>query len=97
MATHFKVMGPRALVKRLENTLQSSKIEIIQYQAEPSQFAVVLAVGPGDRLDNGTVKPMEVKQNDVVVLKKLCGAPVFVNGEACALVMRDDLLAVIDL
>jgi len=97
MATHFKVMGSRALVKRIENSLQSRTIEVIQYQAEPSQFAVVLAVGPGDKLDNGRTFPMDVKQNDVVILKKLCGTSVFVNGEACQLVMREDLLAVIDL
>jgi len=97
MSTHFKVMGSRALVKRLPNQITSNTIEIVQYQEEPSQIAVVLAVGPGSKLDNGRIFPMDVKAGDTVVMKKLCGTPVVVNGEGCFMVVREDLLAVIDL
>lgn len=98
MSTTFKVWGPRALVKRVENQLKSSVIEVITYgEQEPSQFALVLAVGPGSVRDDGTVFPLEVMPGDTVIMKKLCGTPVFLNGEMCHLVMRDDLLAIVDL
>jgi chaperonin GroES len=97
MPTTFRVMGSRVLVKKLDNPLQSQTIEVVQFTEEPSQFAIVLAVGPGTKLDNGRVLPMDVQAGDTVVIKKLCGAPVFINGEACHLVMRDDCLAILEL
>jgi chaperonin GroES len=85
-------------VKRVDNQIKSSVIEVITFgEAEPSQFALVLAVGPGSKREDGSLFPLEVQPGDTVILKKLCGSSVFLNGEACHLVMRDDLLAVIDL
>ncbi len=99
MARNFQVVGARVLIKRLENQLASSTIQVVQYgQQEPSMFALVLAVGPGSRARNGVdYIPMDVVPGDTVILKKLCGAPVVFNGEACQMVMREDLLAVVDL
>lgn len=98
MAQSFRVVGPRALVKKIENQLASRTIEVIQFREhEPSQFGVVLAVGKGDKLDSGVIMPMEVKAGDTVILKKLCGTPVTFNGEGCHLVSRDDMVAVVEL
>jgi chaperonin GroES len=97
MATTFRVMGPRALVKRVENQLRSQTIEVVQFEEEPSMFAIVLAVGPGDRLNDGRVIPMDCRPGDTVIIKKLSGSPLYVNGEACFLVMREDVLATLDL
>lgn len=97
MTQTFKVLGPRALVKKLDNQLQSQSITVVQFTEEPSQFAVVLAVGRGTKLDSGRVLPMDVAVGDTVVIKKLCGTPVFINGEVCHLVMREDMLGVLAL
>jgi chaperonin GroES len=96
MDTTIKVVGSRALVKRLDNPLESETIEVVQFAEEPSQFAMVLAVGPGDKLDNGRVIPMEVQPGEIVIIKKLCGTPVLFKGMDCHFVTRGDLLAVLD-
>lgn len=92
----MKVKGPRALVKRLDaQAMKSSLIEVIQYNAPPSQFAFVLVAGDGVRLPNGGRRPLEFKSGDTVITKPHCGAPVEVAGEECFMVMEDDVLAIV--
>lgn len=96
MAT-FRVTGARALIKRMDSELVSRSIEVIQYTKEPEMFAIVLAVGPGSRTRDGqSYIPMGVRPGDTVIVTKNSGAPVFMNGEACQIVGREDLLAVVD-
>lgn len=97
---HFKPKGPRVLVLK-ERTAKptSSHIEVVSYSDEPSQFALVLAVGDGTLRRDGGRNPVEVKPGQRVVVKPQSGAPVRVpfNGEDidCHLLMEDDVLMVI--
>lgn len=92
----MKVKGPRALVKRLdEMAMKSSLIEVVQYNAAPSQFAYVLAVGDGARLPDGQRRPLEFKAGDTVITKPFSGAPVEFEGEDLFMLMEDDVLAVV--
>jgi len=94
----LKVKGPRALVQKIDlSGLKSSVIEVVTYSEQPSQYALVVGVGQGDRLDSGKFLPMDVQPGDTVLIKPMCGTPVKVDGEAFHLLMRDDMLAIIDL
>lgn len=95
----MKVMGNRILVKRAEEpSLKSSILEIVQFNetAEPSVYALVFGVGQGRRTSRGTFLPItEVKEGDLVILKKWSGAPVTIEGESLQLVDAEDVLAVV--
>jgi chaperonin GroES len=97
----MKVIGNRVLVKRLdEPSLKSSIIEVISHDKEPGQFAVVAAVGQGQRTPKGTFNPIDVAPGDLVVLSKYSGAPVRLKNDAGVyedfqLVDAEDVLAVV--
>ncbi len=95
----MKVMGNRVLVKRAEEpSLKSSVLEIVQFSAsaEPSVYAMVFGVGQGRRTSKGTFLPIdEIKEGDLVILKKWSGAPVVIEDESLQLVDAEDILAVV--
>ncbi|MBL8088654.1 MAG: co-chaperone GroES [Chthonomonas sp.] len=55
----------------------------------------VLAVGPGKRLDSGTLAPVDVKVDDVVLYGKYSGTEVTVDGKDYIILRAEDVLAVI--
>ncbi|MBS1719153.1 MAG: co-chaperone GroES [Armatimonadetes bacterium] len=56
----------------------------------------VLAVGPGKRLDSGTLAPIEVNVGDVVLYGKYAGTEVTVEGKDYIILRADDVLAVLE-
>ena len=86
-------MGPRVLVKRLAAApLAGSLIEVVHLHDEPSQFAVVLAVG---KLEQGGIDV-----GDTVATKSFAGAPLEVEVEGqtieAFMLMETDCLAVVE-
>ena len=98
----MKVIGPRVVIKRLNQPrLKSSLIEIVEHNPEPSQFGLVLFVGNGERLSNGTRRPIDLKPGQTVITADYSGSPIRVklNGKEIEafVVMEDDCLAVVEL
>jgi chaperonin GroES len=56
----------------------------------------VLAVGPGKRLDSGTLAPMDVKVGDTVIYGKYSGTEVTIDGNDYVILRADDVLAVLE-
>lgn len=56
----------------------------------------VLAVGPGKRLDSGTLAPMDVKVGDTVIYGKYSGTEVTIDGNEYVILRADDVLAVLE-
>jgi len=56
----------------------------------------VLAVGPGKRLDSGTMAPMDVKVGDTVIYGKYSGTEVSVEGNDYVILRAEDILAVVE-
>lgn len=91
--TNLQPLGPRVLVKRIDNKkMTSSVIEVIQYTEEPSQVAVVLAIG---KLTEGGISV-----GDTVVTKPFSGAPLEVTlNDAfieAHILMESDVLAILE-
>lgn len=63
---------------------------------EKPQRGKVLAVGPGKRLDNGTLAPVDVKEGDVVLYGKYSGTEVTVGGTDYVILRAEDVLAVLE-
>ncbi len=56
----------------------------------------VLAVGPGKRLDSGTMAPMDVKVGDTVIYGKYSGTEVTLDGSDYVILRLEDVLAVLE-
>lgn len=90
----FIPMGPRLLVKRLDEAApKSSLIEVVQHNPTPSRYALILAVGKMEQSP-------ELEVGMVVLLSNYAGAPVSIEleegapAEECAVIMETDVLGI---
>jgi chaperonin GroES len=58
--------------------------------------AVVIAVGSGKRLDNGSLQELTVKAGDKILIGKYTGSEVKLDGEDHIILSEDDVLAVLE-
>jgi chaperonin GroES len=85
----------RILVKRLDPESKTPGGIIIPDNAkEKSIEGEVTAVGSGKLLDDGTIRPLDVKVGDRVLFGKYAGSEVRVNGEDRVILREDDIVAV---
>jgi len=83
-------------VKRLEEEKKSAGGILIPDSAtEKPQKGEVVAVGPGRVMDDGKVRPCDVKKGDVVLFGKYSGSEVKLDGEELVVMKEDDIVAVI--
>ena len=89
-------LGDRILVRLLEEEGKSSGGIILPDSAkEKPQEAKVLAVGKGRLLEDGTVRPLEVKVGDTVLFAKYSGSEVVHQDKEFMILKEDDVLAVL--
>ena len=78
----IEIMGARVLVK--EDTLSQeldSGIVLPGREKEETFQGIVLAVGEGAMLEDGTIVPMKVKVGDKVLYTAFSGSPIVKAGE----------------
>ncbi len=97
MAVNIRPLQDRILVKQLEDEEKTAGGIIIPETAKekPNQGQVV-AVGGGKRLSDGTVRPLDVKEKDVVMYEKYAGSPVKLGDDEYIILREDDVLAVLE-
>lgn len=89
-------LGDRVLVKPMEAEEKTKGGIVLPDTAkEKPQQGEVVAVGKGKLLDNGEVKPLEVKVGDKVLYGKYAGTEVTIDGEEYLIIREDDILAII--
>ena len=87
----------RVVVRRMEEERTSSGgIVIPDSAAEKPIQGEVIAVGNGKLLDNGDVRPLDVKVGDRVLFGKYSGNEVKVSGEEVVVMHEDDIMGVIE-
>jgi chaperonin GroES len=86
----------RILLKRIEEK-ESIKGGIIipDTAKEKPQEGLVVAVGNGKILENGTKISLEVKDGDRVLFGKYSGTEIKVDGEEYLIVREDDVLGIL--
>jgi chaperonin GroES len=86
----------RILLKRIEEK-ESIKGGIIipDTAKEKPQEGLVVAVGNGKILENGTKISLEVKEGDRVLFGKYSGTEIKVDGEEYLIVREDDVLGIL--
>ena len=95
--TNIRPLGDRVVIRALERGEQTkSGIYLPDTAQEKPQEALVLAVGPGKLMDNGTRSPMELKEGDKVLFSKYAGTEVKQGDEEYLILRESDILAVIE-
>ncbi len=93
----FRPLHDRVVIRRLEQEDRSAGGIIIPdtAQEKPMQGEVV-AVGPGNRSEDGKLSPLDVKAGDRILFGKYSGTEVKVDGEDLLIMMETDVMGVID-
>lgn len=93
---NIRPLHDRVLVRRVEEERKTAGgIVIPDTVAEKPQQGEVIAVGKGKILDDGTVRPLDVKAGDRVLFGKYSGTEVKIEGEEHLILREDDILGVI--
>lgn len=93
----IRPLHDRVLVKRMEEERTSpGGIVIPDSATEKPVKGEVIAVGNGKILENGEVRPLDVKAGDTVLFGKYSGTEVKVDGDEVLVMREDDITAVIE-
>jgi chaperonin GroES len=98
MSIKLKPLGDRLIVEPSEREeVTASGIILPETAKEKPQEGTVLAVGPGQRDEEGKRIPMDVKEGDRVLFAKYAGTEVKLEGDRKVLVLREsDILAIVE-
>lgn len=93
----IRPLHDRILVKRLEEEEKTKGGIIIPDSAKEKPIeGKVVAVGRGKVLENGDVRPLEIKEGDRVLFGKYSGTEIKIEGEDFLMMREDDVLGVIE-
>ena len=92
-----KPLQDRILVQRTDSALMTKGgLYIPDTAKEKPVEGLVLAVGPGKTADDGSVRPLAVKEGDRVLFGKYSGTEIKVDGEDRLILREDDVLGVVE-
>jgi chaperonin GroES len=93
----IRPLHDRVLIKRVEEEQKTKGGIIIPDTAKEKPVeGKVIAVGTGKVLDDGKVRPLDVKKGDRVLFGKYSGSEVKVDGDELIIMREDDILCIID-
>jgi chaperonin GroES len=93
----LKPLGGRAIVEPIEQDEKTaSGLYLPETAKEKPQEGKVLAVGPGDRDDDGKRVAMDVSVGDKVLFAKYSGTEVKIDGKKLLILRESDVLAIIE-
>lgn len=97
MATKVRPLHDRVIVRRLDEEEKSAGGIIIPDSAKEKPVqGKVIAVGKGKSLENGEVRPLDVKEGDTVIFSTYAGTEIKLDGEALLMMREDDILGVLE-
>ncbi|ROR29600.1 co-chaperone GroES [Inmirania thermothiophila] len=93
----LRPLHDRVIVRRTEEERTSPGGIVIPDTAQEKPIrGEVIAVGNGKLLENGEIRPLDVKVGDKVLFGKYAGTEVKVDGEEVLVMREDDIMAVIE-
>jgi chaperonin GroES len=96
MSISLKPLGNRLVVEPIEQEeVTASGIVLPETAKEKPQKGTVLAVGPGDRDEDGDRIPMDVKEGDTVLFAKYSGTEIKMDGKKLLILRESDVLAIL--
>ena len=94
---NIRPLQDRVVVRRTEEETKSAGGIVLPGSAteKPSQ-GEVLAVGPGKKLDSGSVKPVDLKAGDKVLFGQYAGNTVKIDGEELLIMNESEVFGVVE-
>ena len=93
----IRPLHDRILVKRLEEERKTaSGIVIPDTAAEKPDQGEVMAVGKGKILEDGKLRPLDVKVGDKILFGKYSGQTVKVKGDELLVIREEDVMGVVE-
>lgn len=96
MALSLKPLGSRVVIEPIEQEeITAGGIVLPETAKEKPQKGNVLAIGAGDRDDDGKRIPMDVTVGDVVLFAKYSGTEIKLDGKKLLILRESDILAIL--
>ncbi len=93
----IRPLHDRVVIRRLEEeTTTKGGIVLPDTATEKPSRGKVIAVGSGKLVDNGDVRPVDVKNGDEVLFGKYAGTEVKIDDEDLVVMREDDIMGVIE-
>ena len=93
----IRPLHDRVLVKRLEEQETTKGGIIIPDTAKEKPIeGEVMATGNGKMLEDGKVRPLDVKKGDRILFGKYSGTEVKIEGNEHLILREDEILAVVE-
>src|SRR5688572_30791973 len=93
----IRPLHDRVIVKREDEERKSpGGIVIPDTAAEKPIRGKIIAVGKGKILENGSIRPLDLKVGDKILFGKYGGTEVKVEGEDLLVMREEDIMAVIE-
>jgi len=97
MSINFKPLGSRVVIEPMEQEdITAGGIVLPETAKEKPQKGTIMAVGPGDRDEDGDRIAMDVKVGDVVLFAKYSGTEIKVDGKKLLILRESDILAIVE-
>ena len=94
---NIRPLHDRVVVRRLEEeTTSAGGIVLPDSAAEKPSQGEVLAIGSGKLLDNGDVRPLDVKVGDRVLFGQYAGSTVKIDGEELLVLSESEIFGVLE-
>src|SRR3990172_5076224 len=92
----IRPLHDRVVVKRIEEERKTpGGIVIPDNAAEKPDQGEVIAVGNGKILEDGKVRPLDVKVGDRILFGKYSGSTVKMEGEEYLVMREDDIMGIV--
>jgi len=93
---NIKPLGDKVIVKRVQAEEKTAGGIVLPDTAkEKPKRGIVLAIGNGRLLDDGTRSEMQVKKSDEVLFTSYAGTEIKVDGEEYMIMDESDILGIV--
>ena len=93
---NIRPLHDRVIVRRTEEEKTSpGGIVLPDSATEKPVKGEIVAVGKGKILENGDIRPLDVKVGDTILFGKYSGTEVSVDGEELLVMREDDITAIV--
>jgi chaperonin GroES len=97
MSISLKPLGNRVVVKPVEEEdITAGGIVLPESAKEKPQKGEILALGPGERDDDGKRIELDVAKGDIVLYAKYSGTEIKLDGEKLLILRESDILAIVE-
>src|ERR1017187_5776633 len=94
---NLRPLHDSVIIKRFDKITKSASGLIIPDAApEKPDQGKVLAIGMGKIMDDGKVRPLDVKVGDRVLFGKYSGQTVKVDGDEVLVMREEDIMAIVE-